>query len=289
MSEIALNPDVLGTLRQRDVAATLVHELTHLWQHAFGARKSRAGYHNVEWSEKMDSIGLVPSDTGKRAGVRVGQTMSQYVRRGGAFETAFSAMPREWLLPFLCGVGKGPKRKHDASKSKFVCSCGDAAWGKPSLGIRCLKCRTRFLLEHADEKETRHDRRTRMDSQLLTDWTAMSGSSSVSSITQPAAQWLDLPDHEDAVFFLEVKELSGTVTMIYESSPTCQDQLFVPVIPAFTMATGPKVDRALFSTGGFPLCRFLRWRLTGSNGASSWGSTFRIWVALYSYGVDDGL
>ncbi len=129
-----------------------------------------------------------------------------------------------------------------------------------------------------------------MDPCLLSDWIAISGSSSVTSITQPASQWKDLADHEDAVFFLEVKELSGTVTMFYESSPTCQDQLFVPVIPAFTMAAGKKVDPALFSTGGFPLCRYLRWRLTGSNaGGAPWSSTFRIWVALYSYGVEDGL
>lgn len=128
-----------------------------------------------------------------------------------------------------------------------------------------------------------------MDPCLLTDWTSIGGDGSVTSITQPASQWKDLPDHEDAVFFLEVKELTGTVTILYESGPTCQDQLFVPVIPGFTMTTGKKVDRALFSTGGFPLCRYLRWRLMGSNAGASWTATFRVWVALYSYGVDDGL
>ncbi len=173
VSEVDLNPDKLESLSAQDIAATLVHELTHLWQHELGEKKSRSGYHNKEWSRKMESSGLMPSQTGAPNGARVGQTMSQYVVPGGTFEKAFDSMPREWLLPFLPDAETTPKAfdsmprewllpflpdaemtpKKDRSKSKFVCpSCGDIARGKPSLEIDCRKCRKRgspsaFLLE----------------------------------------------------------------------------------------------------------------------------------------------
>lgn len=125
-----------------------------------------------------------------------------------------------------------------------------------------------------------------MDRFLLADWTTIAGSGS-SSVTQPSTQWLDLPDHEDVVFFLEVKEITGSVTIAYETGVTCEDQLFIPMIAGFAMAAGVQVDRALFSTASFPLCRFLRWKLTGA-GTPVWDCTFRVWVAAYSYGRDDG-
>jgi hypothetical protein len=131
------------------------------------------------------------------------------------------------------------------------------------------------------------ERRLKMDRFLLADWTTIAGTGS-SSVTQPSTQWLDLPEYEDLVFFLEVKELTGTVTIAYETGVTCEDQLFTPVIPGFGMLAGTQVDRALFSTCTFPLCRFLRWKLTGSAGAGGfWDCTFRVWVAAYSFGSED--
>jgi hypothetical protein len=126
-----------------------------------------------------------------------------------------------------------------------------------------------------------------VDPFLLADWTTIAGAGT-SSVTQPSTQWLDLPDHEDVVFFLEVKEITGAVTIAYETGVTCEEQLFTPMIPSFAIAMGTQVDRALFSTCTFPLCRFLRWRLTGS-GTPGWDCTFRIWIAAYTYGRDDVL
>lgn len=94
----------------------------------------------------MESLGLMPSETGRRGGARVGQAMDQYVVPGGTFEAVFASMPHEWLLPFLSGTFE--EKKKDLSKSKFVCtSCGDIARGKPGLEIDCRKCRAPFALE----------------------------------------------------------------------------------------------------------------------------------------------
>lgn len=70
--EIALNPAFFITHKPLELMQTLVHEMVHLWQHEFGKPSHRA-YHNTEWANKMESIGLMPSDTGEPGGKRTGQ------------------------------------------------------------------------------------------------------------------------------------------------------------------------------------------------------------------------
>jgi hypothetical protein len=63
--------------------------MAHQWQFEFGT-PSRAGYHNEEWSKKMQSIGLMPSHNGKPGGKKTGQNMSDYVISGSFFEIVLS-------------------------------------------------------------------------------------------------------------------------------------------------------------------------------------------------------
>src|SRR4051794_2203132 len=65
--EIALNPSYFRDRPQEAVLSTLAHEMVHLWQHHFG-KPGRGRYHNAEWAEKMKSIGLQPTSTGKDGG-----------------------------------------------------------------------------------------------------------------------------------------------------------------------------------------------------------------------------
>lgn len=83
--EIALNPEYFAVVPMIEVLQTLVHEQTHLWQSHFG-KPSRACYHNQEWADKMEAVGLMPSDTSRPGGKRVGQHMGDYVLPGGRFE-----------------------------------------------------------------------------------------------------------------------------------------------------------------------------------------------------------
>ena len=71
--EIALNPDMFSQVDDREIMQTLTHEMVHLWQHHFG-KSSRGGYHNKEWAQKMEDIGLMPSSTGKPGGRKTGET-----------------------------------------------------------------------------------------------------------------------------------------------------------------------------------------------------------------------
>ncbi len=163
--EISINPTILKEVPAAEVAATLVHEMCHLWQRDHG-HPSRTGYHNTEWADKMEAIGLMPSSTGKPGGKRTGQQMADYPIEGGAFLRAFGAMPKHCRLPWACepeeekrrgagggGAGGGeeegeegegtPKKKN---KVKYSCSGGCSAnvWGKPGLSIRCKTCRADF-------------------------------------------------------------------------------------------------------------------------------------------------
>lgn len=82
--EIAVNPAYFARHKLIEVFQTLVHEQCHLWQCEFG-KPSRAGYHNRQWAEKMESIGLMPSHNGEENGRRTGQKMSDYPVKGGPF------------------------------------------------------------------------------------------------------------------------------------------------------------------------------------------------------------
>lgn len=82
--EIAMNPEYFAVLPLIVVLQTLVHEMAHCWQHAFG-QPTRNRYHNREWAAKMEAIGLMPSHTGEPGGRKVGQQMDDYCIPGGSF------------------------------------------------------------------------------------------------------------------------------------------------------------------------------------------------------------
>lgn len=228
--EIALNPAFFITHKPLELMQTLVHEMVHLWQHEFGKPSHRA-YHNTEWADKMESIGLMPSDTGEPGGKRTGQRMSDYPIEGGAFYlqcVVFAKMG--YKLPFydryakmestqirhtsesvqVMGIGvflqadnlgeltaveipvdgeppstatmsptvkendvaddsaavtsllrplseqfdidaaelcqQHEKEANAKRKTVYRCqSCGDRAWGKPSLALWCGKCKIPFV------------------------------------------------------------------------------------------------------------------------------------------------
>src|ERR1700686_2839600 len=76
--EIALNPSHFRDRSQEAILSTLAHEMVHLWQHHFG-KAGRGRYHNMEWAEKMKSIGLQPTSTGKEGGAETGDVMDHII------------------------------------------------------------------------------------------------------------------------------------------------------------------------------------------------------------------
>lgn len=136
--EIALNPETLSR-PDNETLSTLVHEMVHQEQELFG-KPSRGGYHNKQWAEWMDRVGLTPSNTGQPGGKRTGQQMTHYITPGGVFETACQELLDGGFALQWRGSGRmeaKPKKK-DPSKVKFSCPvCGANAWAKEGSKLMC--------------------------------------------------------------------------------------------------------------------------------------------------------
>jgi predicted SprT family Zn-dependent metalloprotease len=151
--EIALNPQHIAGRPIEETLATLGHEMVHLWQHHFGT-SGRGGYHNAEWASVMESIGLIPSHTGKEGGKRTGDRVTQYIEPGGRFAvavekllaTGFTITWRELPGNQLSDGKFGRSGSLSGLRFKFSCpDCGDAAWGKSDLYLVCGKHAKRML------------------------------------------------------------------------------------------------------------------------------------------------
>lgn len=101
VDELAVNPDYWLLHPELEVLQTLVHEQCHIWQSYFGT-PGRRSYHNKEWADKMESIGLMPSSTGAPGGRRTGECMADYAIVGGMFFAACTEfVAAERRLPWV--------------------------------------------------------------------------------------------------------------------------------------------------------------------------------------------
>jgi len=113
--------------------------------------------------DKMEEIGLIPSDTGKEGGKRTGDRMSHYIKLGGRFAlvveqllaTGFEFTWREIPPPRASSAGgsgneegggasisgneKGGRTPLSGKRTKFTCphqGCQNA-WAKPGASLMC--------------------------------------------------------------------------------------------------------------------------------------------------------
>jgi len=139
MHEIALNPDTFKGRSDMDILSTLAHEQCHQWQQDFG-KPPRRCYHDKQWADKMEEIGLMPSTTGEEGGHRTGQRVSHYIIPGGRFEHAAKELLESGFKFGLegCPGLPAPKRK---DKVKYTCEdCQKKAWAKPGTKLICGEC-----------------------------------------------------------------------------------------------------------------------------------------------------
>ncbi len=128
---------------------------------------------------------------------------------------------------------------------------------------------------------------------VLQDWTTIRGSSSGAglAIAQSEKGWLDLTPFQDLFAWVDVRELTGSVNLFFDTSPTEDENFFVSMTGATGVTGGaltittpaPAIVKLPMLTAAVPLARFLRWRVTGS--ASPWDVTMRIVVAANSPGM----
>ena len=129
-----------------------------------------------------------------------------------------------------------------------------------------------------------------MHAYILQDWTTIQGASGVLTITQEEAGWLDLTPYQDAIILLDAKSSTATPTITFQTSPSKDEALFLPVASGLSIPTAgtasPTAISALMTTAvspNVPLARWLRWQLTSSTGP--WNACFRVLVSANSPGM----
>ncbi|MGL6039325.1 MAG: SprT-like domain-containing protein, partial [Soonwooa sp.] len=121
--EIAINPE--SNFHAVDFHQALVHEMCHLWQFEYGMHQPTEGYHNVEFANKMQLIGLEVSSTGRLGGQRIGFQMSDYIIEDGLFMKAFQKFQESDEKEFMniCNLEsfQDVKPKYNRLKTKYTC------------------------------------------------------------------------------------------------------------------------------------------------------------------------
>lgn len=151
--EICMNPQHFKARSDIEILSTLVHEMCHLWQEHLG-KPSRWSFHNKEWGNKMESIGLMPSNTGLPGGKRTGRQMTHYQIEGGRFlavtkDLLDSGFKLSWQqrdgATLLSKCRPDPAAK-SGKRVKFTCRTCDAnAWGKSTLKLICGRCNSTMV------------------------------------------------------------------------------------------------------------------------------------------------
>lgn len=183
VGEIALNPTYFAVVPLVEIMQTLAHEQTHIWQQHFG-NPGRGRYHNEEFANKLESIGLMPSSTGQPGGKHTGDSMADYAIEGGLFlqvcrelltqdykiswydrfappeavkagQSSFGLsldLPASGVsIPATSGIRLATALTdtpagavNKSNRSKYTCSCDISVWGKPRLTIICGQCGRAF-------------------------------------------------------------------------------------------------------------------------------------------------
>jgi SprT-like family len=111
VGELSLNPDTFIDRTDEQILSTLVHEMVHVWQQAFG-NPSWNGYHNKQWAQRMKEVGLHPSNTGAVGGKETGQSMSHIIVPDGPCEILRRASQDQFQIELA--VGHCRRRRQEA-------------------------------------------------------------------------------------------------------------------------------------------------------------------------------
>ena len=138
-----------------------------------------------------------------------------------------------------------------------------------------------------------------MHTYVLQDWITIRGAGAAgppyigpgATIVQDQDDWLDLSPYQDIFFWVDCREVTtgaGNVSITFETSPTVDDSLFQAIMSSTNLSASatPTLIKAPMLSATVPIARYVRWRLTSSNGAAStWDATFRVVVAANSPGM----
>ena len=127
-----------------EILETLLHEQVHLWQQNFGKHPVRRNYHNREFVEKCEQLGLHPRiGSGvhwKPADGPFALLMKEHgIERPQQVEVPPEEKRRNWW-----DMGK-KERRGRSTLSKWTCGCQNVRVGTKEFYAVCLKCGNVFV------------------------------------------------------------------------------------------------------------------------------------------------
>jgi hypothetical protein len=134
-----------------EVLATLLHELTHAWQHEHGT-PSKPPHHNRELRDRCEAFGIPTDEGGHDLGVRHGTPFEDYCRRHGiGFPPAPGAPVAADGSPGVPGPSPllpvPPAKPRGSKLRRWCCPCGvNARVAISDFRATCCKCGGRFRL-----------------------------------------------------------------------------------------------------------------------------------------------
>jgi len=139
-SVLGLNPDFFDD--RLELLQTLAHEMCHLWEYQQPGYNSNNNRHTKLWADKMESIGLMPSSTGKIGGKRTGSKVLDYIIDYSPFAMeAQSILDNNREIAYLLGKLIKAKESRINKTYKYVCPlCKCTLRGKSGLDIICGVC-----------------------------------------------------------------------------------------------------------------------------------------------------
>jgi hypothetical protein len=116
-----------------------------------------------------------------------------------------------------------------------------------------------------------------MRSIIMQDWLTVRGVAS-GIVIQSQTEWILTAPFQDITFYLDVREVTGTVTIAYETCPARDDRLFQAMFTSAALTAATAAPQTIFaSSNAVPVSHWSRWKLTG--GAAAWDVTFRVMAA----------
>jgi SprT-like family len=127
--EIAINKNHLACRERWQVLGTLLHELLHAWQDAFGTPGKR-NYHNAQFRETALRYGLVVD----RRGVTDYATESPLMEHFRKYGVEIPELPKP-----------SPRPPGTSTLKKWSCGCTNVRVGIADFKAKCLKCNRGFV------------------------------------------------------------------------------------------------------------------------------------------------
>ncbi|MBC7076709.1 MAG: hypothetical protein H5T92_00110 [Synergistales bacterium] len=157
LNEVHLNRPLYSILE------TVLHEQIHLWQQRFGEHPVTRNYHNKEFCQKAEALGLHP-EPGTGCHLRPADGPFEALLR----EYGIYKPPEELLVPkvekvnwweLFKDLADGGERKGRSTLTKWSCGCQNVRVGTKEFYARCTRCGELFVRVDGRGSQTLYEAR----------------------------------------------------------------------------------------------------------------------------------